>query len=182
MYQGIWGILTQWFRVPKGPPELPVHGPGAVESLRPAPAYLTYLKFGYWVMLVVMCGPLLFAWITLLVMVPIAGVVVAPVVLIILFMLTVVTYLAIHLRYDSTWFVLTDRSMRIRRGIWIIHETTITFENVQNVTVNQGPVQRYFGIADVVVQTAGGASHGAHGEQTRGSHMGLLQGLADAGE
>ena len=63
---------------------------------------------------------------------------------------------AMHLRYDTTWYVLTNRSLRIRRGIWMIHETTITYENVQNVSVNQGPLQRIFGIADVLVQTAGG--------------------------
>jgi len=65
----------------------------------------------------------------------------------------------------------------------VIHETTITFENVQNVAVAQGPVQRYFGIADVIVQTAGGgaskqASHG--GETSSNAHVGLLQGLDNA--
>jgi uncharacterized membrane protein YdbT with pleckstrin-like domain len=70
----------------------------------------------------------------------------------------VIAYVGLHLRYDTTWYVFTDRSLRIRRGIWVIHETTITFENVQNVAVAQGPVQRYFGIADVIVQTAGGGA------------------------
>jgi uncharacterized membrane protein YdbT with pleckstrin-like domain len=79
--------------------------------------------------------------------------------------------------------VLTDRSLRIRRGIWTIRETTITFENVQNVEVAQGPVQRYFGIADVIVQTAGGGaskrtSHG--GEKRSDAHVGILQGVDDA--
>jgi hypothetical protein len=65
----------------------------------------------------------------------------------------------------------------------VIHETTITFENVQNVEVAQGPVQRYFGIANVIVQTAGGGaskktSHG--GEQSSDTHVGILQGLDDA--
>ena len=65
----------------------------------------------------------------------------------------------------------------------MIHETTITFENVQNVEVAQGPVQRYFGIADVIVQTAGGgasknSSHG--GETSSHAHVGILQGLDHA--
>ena len=79
----------------------------------------------------------------------------------------VIAYVAIHLRYDTTWYVLTDRSLRIRRGIWIIHETTISFENVQNVEVRQGPLQRYFGIADVIVQTAGGGARHSKGEAWR---------------
>jgi uncharacterized membrane protein YdbT with pleckstrin-like domain len=64
----------------------------------------------------------------------------------------------------------------------VIHETTITFENVQNVEVAQGPVQRYFGIANVIVQTAGGgASKTSHGgEKSSDTHVGILQGLDDA--
>jgi hypothetical protein len=66
----------------------------------------------------------------------------------------------------------------------VIHETTITFENVQNVEVAEGPVQRHFGIADVIVQTAGGGaarktSHGSEG--TSNAHVGILQGLDNAG-
>jgi hypothetical protein len=95
----------------------------------------------------------------------------------------IVAYVGIHLRYDTTWYVLTDRSLRIRRGILNVHETTISFENVQNVEVRQGPLQRYFGIADVLVTTAGGgvAQHGkGHQSSTLGAHVGLLQGLDDA--
>ena len=77
--------------------------------------------------------------------------------------------------------MLTDRSLRIRRGIWVIHETTISFENVQNVEVRQGPVQRHFGIADVIVQTRAAARRAGKGESTSmGAHAGILQGLDDA--
>ncbi|MEZ6078041.1 MAG: PH domain-containing protein [Pirellulaceae bacterium] len=46
--------------------------------------------------------------------------------------------------------------------IWVIHETTITFENIQNVRLSQGPIERYFGFANLTVETAGGGS--AHAE------------------
>ena len=84
--------------------------------------------------------------------------------------------------YATTWYVFTDRSLRIRRGILSIHETTISFENVQNVEVRQGPVQRYFEIADVIVTTAGGGASHSKGEASTsgGAHVGILQGLADA--
>ena len=68
-------------------------------------------------------------------------------------------YVALHLRYDTTWYVVTDRSLRIRRGIWVIEETTITFENVQNVSITQGPLERAFGIATLVVDTAAAAAN-----------------------
>jgi uncharacterized membrane protein YdbT with pleckstrin-like domain len=86
------------------------------------------------------------------------------------------------LRFDTTWYVMGDRSLRIRRGIWVIHETTLTFENVQNVTVRQGPLQRYFGIANLLVETAGGGQPqpGSHGMQATAAHRGLIEGIADA--
>jgi uncharacterized membrane protein YdbT with pleckstrin-like domain len=87
---------------------------------------------------------------------------------------------AIHLRYDTTWYVLTERSMRLRRGIWMTSEVTITFENVQNVRVRSGPVQRHFGIADVVVETAGGGKRDEYGRTTL-SH-GVIEGVANAEE
>ena len=107
-----------------------------------------------------------------------AGIALTPVFLAVTFLPDVVAYVAIHLRYDSTWYVLSDRSLRIRRGIWTIHETTITFENVQDVTVHQGPLQRYFGIANVVVETAGGGGGGQ--EAGVPSHTGLIEGVEDA--
>ena len=72
----------------------------------------------------------------------------------------ILAYIAIHLRYDTMWYVMTDRSLRCRRGIWVIFEHTITFENVQNVHVRRGPVQYFFGISTVVVETAGAAEGG----------------------
>ncbi len=60
---------------------------------------------------------------------------------------------------------------------------TITFENIQNVTVTQGPLQRWFGIANVLVDTAGGgggAAKEAHGQASLGAHRGLIEGIADA--
>src|SRR5690606_13139102 len=92
----------------------------------------------------------------------------------------VVAYVAIHVRYDTTWYVMTDRSLRIRRGVWIIHETTITFENVQNVRVEQGPVQRHFGIANVVVETAGAPKLSQHGQSGAGANQGVIEGVVDA--
>ena len=63
----------------------------------------------------------------------------------------------------------TISGSRIRRGIWIIHETTITFENVQNVVVQQGPLQRWYGIANVLIETAGGG-----GSQQQAGQGGII--------
>jgi uncharacterized membrane protein YdbT with pleckstrin-like domain len=61
--------------------------------------------------------------------------------------------------------------------LWVIHETTITYENIQNATIHQGPVQRYFGIANLEIRTAGG---GGPVPGAVGGHLGLLEGITDA--
>jgi membrane protein YdbS with pleckstrin-like domain len=69
-----------------------------------------------------------------------------------------VGYALLRLDFDMRWYVLTDRSMHLRDGTIWLNEKTITFANVQNITVEQNPLQRLLGIADVHVRTAGGGS------------------------
>lgn len=182
VYRGMWGMLTEWFRVPQDPPTLPGH-PEELWSFRPAPGYLRYLKFQFWLGLLVVDIAILIGWIVLLVAAPILGVIAAPFAFALAVLPDIVAFAALHLRYDTTWYVMSSRSVRIRRGIWIIREMTFTFENVQNVKVAQGPLQRYFGIADVIVETAGGGG----GQQQQGPaammlHHGRIEGVDNAHE
>ena len=183
IYQGVWASVVSIFRVPPDPPTLPASGE-AVRSIRPSPGFLSYLKFFFWVLLIPGDIIPLVAWAAIAAALPLLAIILTPVFVVLLIAPDVLAYIGIHLRYDTTWYVLTDRSLRIRRGIWVIHETTISFENVQSVEVSQGPVQRFFGISDVIVRTAGGgAKSGSHGGKENSSgtaHVGLLQGLDDA--
>ncbi len=70
--------------------------------------------------------------------------------------------------------------MRIRHSIWVIQEKTITFDNVQNLAVRQGPVERVFGIGRVIVRTAGGG--GGEGQGGAGGHTGKIEGVDNAAE
>jgi membrane protein YdbS with pleckstrin-like domain len=183
IYRGVWASIVALFRVPPEPATLPSSGED-VRSIRPSAGYLRYLKFWFW--LAFLPGDIVpfLLWLAVTIAFPIVGIFLVVPLIVVLIAPDVVAYIGIHLRYDTTWYVLTDRSLRIRRGIWVIHETTITFENVQNVEVAEGPVQRHFGIADVIVQTAGGGaarktSHGSEG--TSNAHVGILQGLDNAG-
>ncbi len=72
------------------------------------------------------------------------------------------TFAAVRLDYDYRWYLVTDRSLRIRTGIWKLQEITMSFANLQQVEVSQGPLQRLLGIADVRVTSAGGG--GGKGE------------------
>ena len=181
-YGGIWSKVTRWLRVPEAPPHLQGADDAQVRSFRPAEGFLRYLKFFFWLGLASFDGALFIGWIVLLVAMPVLGIVLAPIIWAIMILPDIVAYIAIHLQYDTTWYVLSDRSMRIRRGIWRIHETTITYDNIQNVSIRQGPLQRYFGISDVLVETAGGGSStGSEGKTTTGHH-GLLEGISNAQE
>ncbi|HVC92783.1 MAG TPA: PH domain-containing protein [Pirellulales bacterium] len=183
IYLGLWSVLVLWFRVPDRPPALPVPPGETLDAFRPAEGFLHYLKFKFWVVLTIMDGMILIGWIATAAASPLAGAILALPALAIAVLPGIVAYIAIHLQYDTTWYVMSGRSLRIRRGIWTIHETTITFENVQNVEVNQGPVQRWFGIADVHVDTAGGGGKQAaagHGSPATAGHRGLVEGVADA--
>jgi uncharacterized membrane protein YdbT with pleckstrin-like domain len=63
---------------------------------------------------------------------------------------------ALRLDFDMRWYILADRSLRIREGIFSLHEKTMTFANIQQITIRQNPLQRLLGIADVNVRSAGG--------------------------
>lgn len=180
LYHGIWQVLVKWFVVPRQPPDLPARPGETIQRLQPSPGFLRYLKLQFWVGLILLDVWFLIGWIGGFVIDRWLGIALTPVFLAVTFLPDVVAYVAIHLRYDSTWYVLSDRSLRIRRGIWTIHETTITFENVQDVTIRQGPLQRYYGIANVIVETAGGGG-GKKGEGAGvPSHTGLIEGVDDA--
>jgi membrane protein YdbS with pleckstrin-like domain len=180
IYRGVWAVLANWFKVPELPPTLLSFAGDRIESFRPATGFLDYLKFQFWLGLLAVDIALIILWIALLVNEPLAGVLLSPLFIIAIVAPDILAYVALHLRYDTTWYVMSARSIRLRRGIWIIRETTITFENVQNVEFKQGPLQRHFGIANLIVQTAGGGG-GAHPEKGQTStHMGLIEGIADA--
>lgn len=187
IYRGIWRIVVNWFNVPDQPPTLPVKPGEFIAAFPPSPNYLKYLKFIFWIVLALTDVALTAAYIGISVALIVAGVwwvalLLLPVALFIIIVPDIIAYIAIHLRYDTTWYVMTDRSLRIRRGIWIIHETTITFENVQNLKVQQGPLQRHYGIANLVVETAGAGGH-AQGKNSGGiTNKGVIEGVANAHE
>lgn len=183
VYEGVWAVLSNWFLVPKQPPELPVAPGEPYQSFRPAEGFLQYMKLQFWIGVFVLSSLIFFGWLVLTIASPIAGIIIALPALAVAVLPQIVFYVAMHLRYDTTWYVLSDKSLRIRRGIWVINETTITFENVQNVTVQQGPLQRWFGISNVQIETAGGGGSQAGGEGNMvGPNVGLFEGVSNARE
>ncbi|MGI9474676.1 MAG: PH domain-containing protein [Rubripirellula sp.] len=183
IYEGIWGMLTSLFCVPRDPPELPLHTKASVVTRKPSPGFVRYLKFQFWIVMMILLVVLGIGSVIALIASESAWVLLGSIVLLTpIVVIGAINYLAIYLRFDTTWYVFSDRSMRLRRGIWFIRESTITFENVQNVKVTQGPLQRYFGIANVVVETAGGGSNPNNPHAGAAMHAGLIEGVAEASE
>jgi membrane protein YdbS with pleckstrin-like domain len=93
-----------------------------------------------------------------------------------------VTFLLLRLDYEYRWYLVTGRSLRVREGLLGIHEQTMTFANVQQISIRQGPLQRLLGIADLEVRAAGGGGSEVAGSgSSRGSgHVASFRGVDDA--
>ncbi|MBX9602217.1 MAG: PH domain-containing protein [Bryobacteraceae bacterium] len=87
------------------------------------------------------------------------------------------TYLVQRLNYELRWYIVTDRSLRIRSGIWSVEEITMTFANIQDLRVTAGPVQGWLGIADLQVRSAGG---GGKNEMGVDPHAAYFHGVENA--
>ncbi len=93
------------------------------------------------------------------------------------------TFLMVYLDYQLRWYIVTDRSLRIREGLLKVAERTMSFANIQNMSVHQGPLQRFFGIADLEVRSAGGGSPKAgHDKKQEDLHVGKFRGVDNAEE
>jgi membrane protein YdbS with pleckstrin-like domain len=187
MYEATKSLLLRLAKVPPEP-----HDPmGDVQSLRvfrAAPGYWRYLVAGWLIaQFALLAG--FSAALTVIVVVGSLTKMAAIVTTVVGFMAltfiatqAVITFFWLRLNYELRWYKVTDRSLRIRAGIWNVHEMTLTFANIQNITITQGALERLFGISDVRVETAGGGSgtHHAHGGGAGGNlHAGVFRGVAD---
>jgi len=103
-----------------------------------------------------------------------------------LFFQMMVTYAIVRLEFEQHWYIVTDRSLRIRTGVLRLQESTMSFANIQQVEIRQGPLQRFLGLANVQVRSAGGGGDTAAGAQGHGQeaslHTGVFEGVSNAVE
>ncbi|MEY3775357.1 MAG: hypothetical protein RLZZ129_2137 [Verrucomicrobiota bacterium] len=93
-----------------------------------------------------------------------------------------VTFALVRLEFEQHWYIVTDRSLRIRNGLVALQESTMSFANLQQVEVKQGPVQRWLGLADLHVRSAGGGSDLAEGKTGDSLHRGVFHCVENAPE
>ncbi len=182
IYRGIWIFLVRCFRVPDSPPELPTAMTGDLRVFHPSRKYLSYLKLYFWVGLVLIDGLILIGWLVLVIQWPLLGWILAIPALLVAVVPDIVAYIAIHLRFDTIWYALSERGVHIRRGIIVITEHTISLANVQNISICRGPIEQFFGIGTLVVETAGAsAGDEEHNSLSSGNRV-VMVGLGDVDE
>ncbi len=160
--RGVWRVLVRWFRVPEEPPELPGGSRDQVDVFLPSTAYLDYLRWeAILTALLIALATALTALGMFIAGKTANGWMAIGAAVVILLVGGLLALLA-RLRFRTMWYALGDRSLRARFGLWTIHEVTITYENVQNISVHQGPLMRLFGIWKLDIQTAGGSRKAAH--------------------
>lgn len=88
--------------------------------------------------------------------------------------------LTVHrIDYELRWYIITDTSITVREGAWTVQEITASYQNIQNVSVTQGPLERAFGFANVHIDTAGSGASQKKGEGISG-HQAVLRGVGNA--
>ena len=198
MLEPLQGAIRRLLRVPPEP-EPPAGDPSSVRVFRAARGFLRYRLLGWgWKQVSALIGLLFglqfvqfgmaqaeqgprilrwlpWTWIEIIEYLAIAG-----------FLLQLgYSLVVVLLDFHYRWYVVTDRSLRIREGVWKVQERTMTFSNIQNVSIRQGPVQRFFGIADLRVQTAGGGGKSRDDNEQDSAehlHLGYFRGVANADE
>ena len=58
-------------------------------------------------------------------------------------------------RYHARGYHMGEDRLRVVRGLLFRSDTTVPFGRVQHIDVAKGPIERYFGLATLVLHTAG---------------------------
>lgn len=178
---GLRPLIEPLLKLRFEPPTLP-EGSQTLRRLKPSGRYLAYVYTGA---LLGYAAPCLLVPAILLVGALAGGPVVVPLVAVALLILAAslamlgVSLVALRLDWELRDYLIGSRSLRLRAGAFVQRELTLSYANVQNVEVTQGPIERLFGFKSLVVSTAGGrrVKPGAHGDN---SHEARLVGLEDA--
>jgi membrane protein YdbS with pleckstrin-like domain len=182
MYSLFKDLALGIMKAPTRPPEPPAGSHDQTQIYRASPSFLTYRMLGFWL---IFGANWLIPWGLILVGLAtretppfIIGLVLVPV----LAILQLCFYFAIRIDYDMRYYIVTDRSLRVREGAFIVKEMTLTYANIQNLRVVQGPLLRLFGIWHLQVDTAGGGGSHQQGQPGANAHRVRMAGIENAHE
>ena len=182
LYEASTGAIFRLLKTPTEPPEAPAGSHDSVTVMRASPKFLKYrlvlLAIGAVVALAV-CG----LFVIIAAVTGDAEALIAPAILFPGVVVgTALGWIGIRIDYALRYYVLTDRSLRVRSGAFVLREQTLTYANVQNLDLHQGPIQRWLGISDLKIDVAGGggAQHGKKG--IADTHGAKIAGVENARE
>jgi membrane protein YdbS with pleckstrin-like domain len=193
MYNAFRSTCERLLRIPPDP-QSPPGDESTTRVFRASPKYLKYLFVLWGLQTAAFLLPILVVWgVMLVVAATVEKRVSLPLVIgIFLFVLCVVglqrlfRLALLRLDFEKRWYVVTDRSLRVREGVVQVQEMTVTFANIQNISISQGPIQRLLGLADLRVDTAGGGGGGDGGGHSghpgHDSHTAWFRGIGNANE
>lgn len=186
MYDALKAWLLWLLKVPPEPND-PSGDARTLRVFRAAPGYLRYITAGWLLTQLAILAGIVAADIPTAIFLRGSGLATAVLAVVTVLGLLAfavqfaLTWFALRLDYELRWYKVTDRSLRIRSGVWNVSEMTMTFDNIQNITVTQGPLERFFGISDVRVTTAGGGEAAAQKKSGHGGgqnlHLGVFRGV-----
>lgn len=193
MYKAFCDVCERLLKIPQ-PPEPPPGDEHTTQIFRAAPNFFKYLLAIWAIRTGVMVLGVLAGFIGIFVATVFGrhhvgaaayAIIFLEVLVFVIFVVVQLFSLAVvRLDYEKRWYVVTDRSLRVREGILNVQEMTVNFANIQNISISQGPIQRMLNIADLKVDTAGGGgvmpAQGHH--QMRNLHTAFFRGVSNAPE
>ena len=181
MYSLVKEIALRIMKAPTEPPDPPAGSHDNLRIYRASPKFLTYRLLGFWLIFAAMwLIPVVFLLTGLVTTEPspvVIGVILIPV----LAFVQLCYYFEIRIDYDMRYYVVTDRSLRVREGAFIVKEKTLSYANIQNLRVVQGPLLRLFGIWHLKVDSAGGGA-AEKGKPGSNAHQVRMAGIENAHE
>lgn len=168
-------VFVPLLKLKTDPPHLP-EGSALVRALKPSEAWFTWRAL---TALFGLLGQVIGAGVGAIALVASLGALGWALAVLLLLVEAVIvgfTLVATRVDYELRHFLVGDRSLRVSEGAIVHREVTLSYANVQNLEVTQGPLERLFGFQNLTVTTAGA-------DQTPGlenSHSVTLVGLDDA--
>lgn len=192
MYNAFRTVCERLLRIPPDP-QAPPGDESTTRVFRASPKYLKYLlvlwglqAIGFLLPIIIVAGVMIAVSYSVGKQKSVPIVIGVFLLVLVLFALHRLFRLAVlRLDFEKRWYVVTDRSLRVREGVVQVQEMTVTFANIQNISISQGPIQRLLGIADLRVDTAGGGGGdgGGHsGHPGHDLHTAWFRGIDNANE
>jgi membrane protein YdbS with pleckstrin-like domain len=169
-------LFVPLLRLDPRPPHLP-EGSSLVRELKPSHAWLSfrYLRVLFGLLnQVIGVGVLAFLAIS---QVKTWGLVIALGLALVEIVVVGFSLVVTRVDWELRHYLVGDRSLRVSVGALTRKEVTISYANVQNLEVSQGPIERLFGFKTLTLSTAGAGSPSEKGENL---HIVELPGLENA--